>query len=61
MFASITGTYLVKHLLGTPLYGRLLALSSSITLGWKDLRGASTPAYYVPNVIKKLSVIYGFS
>ena len=36
----------VKHLSGAPLYGRLLASSTNIRLGWKSLPGTNTLAYY---------------
>jgi hypothetical protein len=36
---------LVEHLAGTPLSGRLLALTANIKLGWKGLAGTNTPVY----------------
>ncbi len=36
----------VKLLSGGPLKGKLLALSTNITLGWKGLLGTNTLAYY---------------
>ncbi len=35
----------MKHLLGAPLYGKLLALPILIRLGWKGLAGTNGPAY----------------
>ncbi len=36
----------VKHLLGAPLQGRLLALPRNIILGWKSLSRTKALAYY---------------
>ncbi len=36
----------MKILSGVPHYGKLLTLSMSIRLGWKDLLGTKTLAYY---------------
>ena len=36
----------VKHLSGTPLYGRLLASPTNNKLGWYGLPGTNTLAYY---------------
>jgi hypothetical protein len=35
----------VKYLSGVPLYGRLLALSKNIRLGWKGSLGTNTLPY----------------
>jgi len=45
MFVSKVRVYPVKHLLGAPFYGRLLALPTDIRLGWKCLPGTNTLAY----------------
>ncbi len=36
----------VEHLSSTPLFGRLVALSAYVKLGWKGLIGMTTLAYY---------------
>ncbi len=36
----------MKHILGAPLYGRLLASPTNIRLGWKGLSETNTLAYY---------------
>jgi hypothetical protein len=35
----------VKNLSGTPLFGRLLALTVNTSQGWKDLPATNTAAY----------------
>jgi hypothetical protein len=37
----------VEHLLGVPLWDRLLSLAANITIGWKRFPGANTLAYLV--------------
>jgi hypothetical protein len=44
--ANIFNLVIVNHLLGNPLYGRLLALPTNIRLGWKSLPGTNALAYY---------------
>jgi hypothetical protein len=36
----------VKRLSGSPLLGIIMALPSNIRIGWKDLPGTNTLAYY---------------
>jgi hypothetical protein len=36
----------VKHLSGAPLWGRLLASTTNMRLGWKSLPRTNTLAYY---------------
>jgi hypothetical protein len=36
----------LKHFLGAPLEGKLIALSTNVRLDWKDLPRTSTLAYY---------------
>ncbi len=38
--------FLLFYLSGAPLLGRLLGLLPNIRLGWKDLPGANTLAYF---------------
>jgi hypothetical protein len=48
IFAGKAGGYPSEGftLLGDPLWGRILALSTSIILGWKNLPWTNTLAYY---------------
>jgi hypothetical protein len=39
----------MKFLSAAPILGRLVALLTNIRLGWKDLPGISTLAYYEPS------------
>jgi len=45
MFAREARATRLKHLLGVPLGGRLLAIPTNIKLGWKGLPGVNTPFY----------------
>jgi hypothetical protein len=36
----------LKHLTGSPLWGRLSALPANCRLGWKGFAGTDTPAVY---------------
>ncbi len=47
----------VKHLLAAPIPGRLVTLPTNIRLGWKDLPGTSTLAYYE---LSQITVIKSF-
>ncbi len=46
VFAGKAWACPVKHISGTPLKGKLLALPTNIRLGWKSLPGTNTLAYY---------------
>ncbi len=46
VFAGKVGAYQGGASNGTPLKGRLLALSKNIRLGWKYMAIVNTPAYY---------------
>jgi hypothetical protein len=46
MFVSKVELSQVKYLKGAPLWDRLLASPANVRLGWKDLPGTNTPAFY---------------
>ena len=41
----------MKHLSGVPLYGRLLASPTNISVGWKGLLGTNALAYYEKSLL----------
>jgi hypothetical protein len=48
----------IKHLLGVPLKGKLLALPTNIRVSWKGLPGTNGPAYYKNSKLRTEKVLW---